>query len=177
MQEFHHPVFYATIKLMVKRTTSKKQATTKSSKVVVAGVVGVAVAVAGIGGYTIGNAVGDSNRSLRPTYVVDGSRLARVKEDLIALQPQKELPTEPYDDNKYKGWTDLDGDGCDTRQEILFHDLKLRESDGTKCGLSTGMGFNYYSANKERYLNYDPTRKDEYRIDIVSSSNFTTHFV
>ena len=143
---------------MASSKNKKQSKTTKSaSNMVIAGAMTVTVATIGIGGYTIGNVVGENNNSLRPTYVVSGSRLAQAKDSLAELKTRESLPTKEYDSKEYAQWADLDGDGCDTREEVLFRDLKVRESDGTNCGLKSGTGFNYYSADTERYLIYVPT--------------------
>jgi len=49
-----------------------------------------------------------------------------------------------YDRAKFTHWVDADGDGCDTREEVLLSEAEEAPSIGAGCALSGGRWFSYY---------------------------------
>lgn len=49
-----------------------------------------------------------------------------------------------YDRDLFTHWVDADGDGCDTRDEVLISEAEEAPSVGSSCALSGGRWFSYY---------------------------------
>ncbi|WP_148615561.1 HNH endonuclease family protein [Nocardioides rubriscoriae] len=49
-----------------------------------------------------------------------------------------------YDRDKFVHWTDADGDGCSTREEVLIAEADDPVTVGTSCTLSGGRWWSYY---------------------------------
>jgi hypothetical protein len=49
-----------------------------------------------------------------------------------------------YDRDLFDHWVDADGDGCDTRKEVLISEADDAPSVGSGCGLSGGRWYSYY---------------------------------
>jgi len=49
-----------------------------------------------------------------------------------------------YDREKFPHWVDADGDGCDTRREVLIAESETTVTVGSGCSLSGGRWFSYY---------------------------------
>ncbi|MEO6570797.1 MAG: HNH endonuclease family protein [Ilumatobacteraceae bacterium] len=49
-----------------------------------------------------------------------------------------------YDRDLFAIWLDQDGDGCDTRTEVLIEESLIRLPDAPRCGLLTGRWFSEY---------------------------------
>lgn len=49
-----------------------------------------------------------------------------------------------YDRALFKHWVDADGDGCDTRREVLISEADDPVTVGSGCSLSGGRWFSYY---------------------------------
>lgn len=49
-----------------------------------------------------------------------------------------------YDRDLFTLWTDADGDGCNTRNEVLIAEAEEAPSVGSGCALSGGRWFSYY---------------------------------
>lgn len=49
-----------------------------------------------------------------------------------------------YSRDLFPHWTDDDGDGCNTRNEVLLSEAETRPSVGSGCTLSGGRWFSYY---------------------------------
>jgi hypothetical protein len=49
-----------------------------------------------------------------------------------------------YDRAKFAGWEDADGDGCDTRDEVLMHEAVSLPRIGSGCSLSRGRWLSKY---------------------------------
>ncbi len=49
-----------------------------------------------------------------------------------------------YDREEFADWYDADGDGCDTRQEVLIAESRTRTEPAGSCPVSRGTWFSYY---------------------------------
>ena len=69
----------------------------------------------------------------------------------LAIEVLQELVVAPeqrsgYDRDLFEHWSDLDGDGCDTRREVLIRDSRIepgRDPNRT-CGIVSGLWYSYY---------------------------------
>lgn len=53
-----------------------------------------------------------------------------------------------YDRDKFVHWVDGDGDGCDTRDEVLRQEAKRAPAVGSGCSLSGGRWFSWYDGER-----------------------------
>ncbi len=71
-----------------------------------------------------------------------GSALAQ----LASLEVAPALPGEAYDRTAFgTPWTDVDGNGCDTRNDVLARDLVSARGEGSSCVLLAGTLHDPYS--------------------------------
>jgi hypothetical protein len=49
-----------------------------------------------------------------------------------------------YDRSKFPHWIDADGDGCDTRKEVLLEEAVVKPTRGPGCSLSGGRWYSFY---------------------------------
>jgi hypothetical protein len=70
--------------------------------------------------------------------------------------PVKKEVRSGYDRDLFPHWTDADGDGCDTRDEVLIAEADDPVDVGEDCELSGGRWFSYYDRRSWR----DPGRID-----------------
>ncbi|WP_207208670.1 HNH endonuclease family protein [Nocardioides oleivorans] len=49
-----------------------------------------------------------------------------------------------YDRDLFRHWVDADGDGCDTRAEVLVSEAEDAPTVGSSCSLSGGRWYSYY---------------------------------
>lgn len=49
-----------------------------------------------------------------------------------------------YDREKFRHWVDADGDGCDTREEVLREESRVTASTGDGCAVTGGKWYSYY---------------------------------
>jgi hypothetical protein len=49
-----------------------------------------------------------------------------------------------YDRDKFNLWVDADGDGCDTREEVLIAEARQAPQVGPDCDVGSGLWFSYY---------------------------------
>lgn len=61
----------------------------------------------------------------------------------IVLDVAKDL-TNPYSRSSFKHWIDEDRDGCNTRNEVLLLEAKVKPRVGAKCALSGGRWLSAY---------------------------------
>ena len=52
--------------------------------------------------------------------------------------------TDGYDRDLFKHWIDADGDGCDTRREVLLAEAVVAPEQGSRCSLSDGEWISRY---------------------------------
>ena len=57
--------------------------------------------------------------------------------------------TSGYDRDLFKHWTDEDGDGCDTRREVLLAEAVIAPTQGSRCSLSDGEWISRYDGLTE----------------------------
>lgn len=62
---------------------------------------------------------------------------------MIGLPVAKEDPT-GYERDLFTHWIDDDGDGCDTRDEVLLAEATTESSVGPRCTLGGGHWYSYY---------------------------------
>lgn len=72
----------------------------------------------------------------------EGSVTALLLADAVAVA--EEVNSDSYERSLFKHWIDADGDGCDTRQEVLILESKVRLSPGTNCKVSVGKWTSLY---------------------------------
>lgn len=51
-----------------------------------------------------------------------------------------------YDRDLFRHWVDADGDGCDTREEVLIAEADDAPTVGSACAISGGRWYSYYDA-------------------------------
>jgi len=66
-----------------------------------------------------------------------------VLEQLAAIRIVPEY-TVGYDRDLFPHWKDLDGDGCDTRREVLIRDSQTKVVVGSSCTVSSGTWYSPY---------------------------------
>lgn len=49
-----------------------------------------------------------------------------------------------YDRDLFRHWVDADGDGCDTRDEVLIAESRTTVTVGDSCAISGGQWYSYY---------------------------------
>lgn len=49
-----------------------------------------------------------------------------------------------YERDKFKHWADADGDGCNTRAEVLIDEAVVTPTLGPRCTISGGLWYSYY---------------------------------
>lgn len=84
----------------------------------------------------------------------------------LPVRTSSQQPTAPYDRAEHFGqdWADLDGDGCDTRQQILAADLEqVQHVPGQDCTVAAGILADPYTLQQVRHEigpapTGDPTR-------------------
>ena len=83
---------------------------------------------------------------------VDASLSEGAVEEL--LRRLEALPVQPeqrsgYDRDLFDQWIDADGDGCDTRREVLIAEAAIRPRVGASCSLSGGQWYSVYDGATE----------------------------
>ena len=58
--------------------------------------------------------------------------------------------TSGYDRDLFKHWTDEDGDGCDTRREVLLAEAVVAPTQGSRCSLADGEWISRYDGLTEQ---------------------------
>lgn len=68
---------------------------------------------------------------------------------LDGLPVRAEAARSGYDRGLFQHWTDADGDGCDTRREVLIAEAVTAPAVGSGCGLSGGAWYSPYDGGTE----------------------------
>ena len=63
---------------------------------------------------------------------------------LRALTVAGERGDATYDRAKFRHWVDANGDGCDTRQEVLIEESRKAVAYGVDCTVTSGRWYSYY---------------------------------
>jgi hypothetical protein len=66
---------------------------------------------------------------------------------LSQLSVAPEGPREGYARTAFKHWVDADGDGCDTREEVLIEESVVPATVGSGCSITAGAWFSPYDAS------------------------------
>lgn len=77
---------------------------------------------------------------------VTGSGLDEIRAMLAEIVEAPEGPREGYDRELFRHWVDADGDGCDTREEVLIEESLVPATVGSGCTVSVGEWFSPYDA-------------------------------
>ncbi|MDK1474612.1 HNH endonuclease family protein [Streptomyces sp. 549] len=70
----------------------------------------------------------------------EGTPLGEALEQLEVAEEKRD----GYDRRLFKHWTDADGDGCDTRREVLIAEAVSPPEQGDRCAISGGEWLSYY---------------------------------
>jgi uncharacterized protein DUF1524 len=63
---------------------------------------------------------------------------------LLRLGVAAESGSTTYDRALFSHWIDADGDGCDTREEVLIHESRITVYPGSGCRVTTGRWYSWY---------------------------------
>ena len=132
-------------------TNKVKSRNNASNKKIVIGAVGAAVTV-GIGGYGLGVATSDGIRDSSENYAISQQEYDLLEKSVSSLKVRTDGSTIPeYDRNALPtGWRDLDGNGCNTREDVLKNNLrKYARFDG--CKIVSGTIYDYYNGKLLKY--------------------------
>ena len=75
------------------------------------------------------------------TKTTSGENLAL---DLLLTIPIELETPAGYDRDLFPHWSDADGDGCDTREEVLIRDAAGTAEVGASCGVTSGAWYSVY---------------------------------
>lgn len=73
-----------------------------------------------------------------------GDTVSEPLQTLIADLPVSNTAHSGYDRDLFKTWIDEDGDGCDTREEVLLAEATEAPSQGSGCTLTGGEWYSWY---------------------------------
>lgn len=96
----------------------------------------VVVALVVTGGLGFKEYAGDESSPILTTVSAD--QLAAAEADLTTLTVSDRGTLDEYDRDAFAHWTDPDGNGCDTRNDILTRDLTDTTTDDDGCKVLTG---------------------------------------
>lgn len=63
---------------------------------------------------------------------------------LNRLTVASESGSTTYQRSYFRHWIDADGDGCDTREEVLIHESRTTVYPGSGCRVTTGRWYSWY---------------------------------
>jgi uncharacterized protein DUF1524 len=110
-------------------------------------VVGVVMALASAIIPTLGNEAPDETPPVAAVEALEAPTTTEVESLLDQLQVAPEGPREGYERDAFKHWVDADGDGCDTREEILIEEsLVPATTEEAGCSVATGEWLSAYDA-------------------------------
>ena len=110
----------------------------------VSAMIGVVTAAAVLGGVAVATPV-VAVADLGPSAASDGVPLREV----VAALPVATEIRDGYDRAKFKHWVDADGDGCNTRAEVLVAEASIPPTVGSTCAIAGGA---WYSAYDDTYM-------------------------
>ncbi|WP_241192086.1 HNH endonuclease family protein [Streptomyces sp. ADI97-07] len=64
--------------------------------------------------------------------------------DAIAKLPEGVEKRDGYERDSFRHWVDEDGDGCQTRAEVLIEEATTKPEQGERCALTGGVWMSYY---------------------------------
>ncbi|MBE7163227.1 MAG: HNH endonuclease [Williamsia herbipolensis] len=73
-----------------------------------------------------------------------GDTVSEPLDTLIADLPVDDTAHSGYERDLFKTWVDADGDGCDTREEVLKAEAVEAPTQGSSCTLSGGEWYSWY---------------------------------
>ena len=121
----------------------------RSKALVATSAVIVAVSV-GAGGYGVGVSTSDGLRDAPENYVKSGQDYEKLSKTVSDLRVRKEDATGYSRERIGSDWRDLDGNGCDTRDDILKNNArKYARFDG--CEMISGTIYDYYNGKILRF--------------------------
>ena len=133
--------------------TSQPKQSKKTGKIV-AGTVGIAGAViaVGAGGYGLGALTNQDIQDFEPVYTISTQDLKTAKTTLLKLNVRSGSETIPdYNSGTMPDWSDIDGDGCPTRYDVLVRDIINEKVDESNCKIKSGTMFDYYTGTLVKY--------------------------
>ena len=134
---------------MVMANNKSVKSTSKSKTFIATGVVGAMVAI-GAGSYGIGVATSDDLRDAPENYAITEQEYKDLTKAVSSLKIRKEDATGYSREKVGSGWRDLDGNGCDTRDDILKNSArKYARFDG--CEMTSGTIYDYYNGKLLKY--------------------------
>ncbi len=77
-----------------------------------------------------------------PSTTIRGSDTLAI-DVLLTIPIELETPA-GYDRDLFPAWSDADGDGCDTRDEVLIRDAGGTAEVGANCGVTSGLWYSVY---------------------------------
>lgn len=80
-----------------------------------------------------------------PPLATDAPEVVEAVQELLGrLRVGPEREEAPFDRDLFRHWSDFDGDGCDTRQEVLKAERRSGRVDG--CAVKAGRWFSVYDS-------------------------------
>ncbi|MDW6058209.1 HNH endonuclease family protein [Streptomyces sp. FXJ1.4098] len=80
-----------------------------------------------------------------PSAAADpGDTVTTTLRQAIADLPVAEESRDGYERTKFKHWIDADGDGCNTRAEVLIAEATVPPTLGPRCSITGGQWHSYY---------------------------------
>lgn len=98
----------------------------------------IAVVVGAIGAFVLGLALPAANAATPAPTSVSKSRLTSL------LQTSPETNSSTYDRSLFVHWIDADGNGCNTRDEVLIQESLIKPTVGSGCAISGGKWYSVY---------------------------------
>lgn len=94
----------------------------------------------GLAIWTVGALMGSGLLFAGTASAAEGSDTRSVQTALVVIKklPVKAERRQGYNRSLFKHWVDADGDGCDTRQEVLIRQSLRRVSRGPGCRVTSG---------------------------------------
>lgn len=80
-----------------------------------------------------------------PSAAADpGETVTTTLRQAVADLPVADENRTGYERTKFRHWIDADGDGCNTRQEVLIAEATVPPTVGARCSISGGQWHSYY---------------------------------